>query len=33
MDITWTVRVINEEVLHGAKEERNVLHIVKRKEG
>jgi hypothetical protein len=31
MDISWTDRVRNEEVLHGVKEERNILHTVKRR--
>jgi hypothetical protein len=29
--ISWTDRVRNEEVLHRVKEERNVLHIIKRR--
>ena len=29
--ISWTDRVRNEEVLHGVKEERNILHTVKRR--
>jgi hypothetical protein len=29
--ITWTDRVRNEEVLHRVKEERNILHTIKRK--
>jgi len=28
--ICWTVRVSNEEVLHRGKEERNILHTIKR---
>jgi hypothetical protein len=28
---SWTDRVRNEEVLHGVKEERNILHTVKRR--
>jgi hypothetical protein len=31
--ISWTDRVNNEAVLHRVKEERNILHTVKRKEG
>ena len=31
--ISWTDRVRNEEVLLRDKEERNILHTVKRKEG
>jgi hypothetical protein len=30
--ISWTVRVRNEEVLHRVKEERNILHTIKRRE-
>jgi hypothetical protein len=30
--ISWTNRVRNEEVLHGVKEERNILHTIKRRE-
>jgi hypothetical protein len=29
--ISWTDRVRNEEVLHTAKEERNIMHTVKRR--
>jgi hypothetical protein len=29
--ISWTDRVRNEEVLHGVQEERNILHIIKRR--
>jgi hypothetical protein len=29
--ISWTDRVINEEVLHIVKEERNMVHTVKRR--
>jgi hypothetical protein len=29
--ISWTDRVANEEVLHGVKEERNILHTVNRR--
>jgi hypothetical protein len=29
--ISWTNRVKNEEVLHRVKEERNILHTVKRR--
>jgi hypothetical protein len=29
--IVWTDRVRNEEVLHGVKEERNILHTIKRR--
>jgi hypothetical protein len=29
--ISWTDRVRNEEVLHSAKEHRNILHIMKRR--
>jgi hypothetical protein len=29
--IIWTGRVRNEEVLHRVKEERNILHIIKRR--
>jgi hypothetical protein len=29
--ISWTDRVRNEEVLHRVKEERNILHTVKRR--
>ena len=31
MEIGWTDRVRNEEVLHRANEERNIVHTVKRK--
>jgi hypothetical protein len=31
--ISWNDRVLNEEVLHRAKEERNILHTVKRRKG
>jgi len=31
MEISWTDRVRNEKVLHRAKEERNILHTVKRR--
>jgi hypothetical protein len=31
MEISWTDRVKNEEVLHRVKEERNVIHTVKRR--
>jgi hypothetical protein len=31
MEITWTNRVRNEEVLHRVKEERNSLHTIKRR--
>ena len=30
MEISWSDRVRNEEVLHRDKEERNILHAVKR---
>ena len=30
-EISWTDRVRNEEVLHRAKEERNVLHAINRR--
>jgi hypothetical protein len=30
MEISWTVGVKNEAVLHGAKEQSNVLHTTKR---
>jgi hypothetical protein len=30
-NISWTCRVRNEEVLHRVKEERNILHTVKRR--
>jgi hypothetical protein len=29
--ITWTDHARNEEVLHGIKEERNILHTIKRR--
>ena len=29
--ISWTDRVINEEVSHRVKEERNILHTMKRR--
>jgi hypothetical protein len=29
--ISWTDRVRNEEVLHTVKEERNILHTIKRR--
>ena len=29
--ISWTDRVINEGVLHRVKEERNILHTIKRR--
>jgi hypothetical protein len=29
--ISWTDRVRNEEVLHRVKEERNILHAIKRR--
>jgi hypothetical protein len=29
--ISWTDRVKNEEVLHRVKEERNILHTIKRR--
>ena len=31
--ISWTDRVTNEEVLHRVKEERNIIHTVKRRKG
>jgi hypothetical protein len=31
--IRWTDRVRNREVLHRVKEERNILHFIKRKKG
>ena len=31
MEISWTDRVRNEDVLHRVKEERNILHTVKRR--
>jgi hypothetical protein len=33
MEISWTDCVRNEEVLHRVKEERNILHTIKKKEG
>jgi hypothetical protein len=33
LEINWTDHVRNEEVLHTVKEERNVLHTIKKKEG
>ena len=30
-NISWTDRVKNEKVLHGVKEGRNILHIIKRR--
>ena len=30
--ISWTDRLRNEEVLHRVKEERNIIHTVKRRE-
>jgi hypothetical protein len=30
-EISWTDRVRNEEILHGVKEERNILHTIKRR--
>ena len=32
-EISWTDRVRNEEVLHRVKEERNILHTVKKEDG
>jgi hypothetical protein len=29
--VSWADRVRNEEVLHGVKEERNILHTIKRR--
>jgi hypothetical protein len=29
MEISWTIRVRNEEVLHRVKEKRNILHTIK----
>ena len=29
--ISWTYRVRNEEILHKVKEERNIIHTVKRR--
>ena len=31
MEISWTDRVKNEEVLHRVKEERNVIYTIKRR--
>jgi hypothetical protein len=31
--IVWTDRVRNEEVLHRLKEERNIVHTIKKKKG
>ena len=31
--MSWTDRVRNEEVLHGVKQERNILHTVNRRKG
>jgi hypothetical protein len=31
MEISWTDRVRNEKVLHRVKEERNILHTIKRR--
>jgi hypothetical protein len=31
MEISWTDHVRNEEVLHKGKEERNILHTIKRR--
>jgi hypothetical protein len=31
--ISWTDRVRNEEVLHRVKEEKNIIHTIKRKKG
>jgi hypothetical protein len=31
MEISWTDRVRNEEVLHRVEEERNILHTIKRR--
>jgi hypothetical protein len=31
MEISWTDRVRNEEVLHRVKEERNIVHTIKRR--
>jgi hypothetical protein len=33
MEISWTDHMRNEEVLHRVKEERNILHTTKKKEG
>jgi hypothetical protein len=32
-NVSWTNRVRNKEVLHGVKEERNILDAIKKKEG
>ena len=32
-EISWTDRVENEEVLHEAKEERNIMHTTEKKGG
>jgi len=32
VEISWTARVKSEKILHGVKEERNIIHMVK-KEG
>jgi hypothetical protein len=31
MEISWTNRVRNEEVLHRVKEERNIIHTIERR--
>jgi ribosomal 50S subunit-associated protein YjgA (DUF615 family) len=31
--ISWTDHVRNEEVLHGVREERNIIHTVRRRKG
>jgi hypothetical protein len=31
MEISWTSRVRNEEVIHRGKEDRNILHTIKRR--
>ena len=31
--VSWTDRVTNEEILHRVKEERNIIHTVKRRKG
>jgi hypothetical protein len=31
MEISWTDRVGNEEVLHRVKEEKNVMHTIKKR--
>ena len=33
MNISWTDRLKNEEVLYNVKEEKNILYTVKKKEG